>query len=383
MTVRSRWLATLVVVALAAWIAPPAHASSSTTPVGGSGCDGTWHVVKSPVQKSHQTSFAAVSAISSTDAWAVGSDIGPNGSRPRAEHWDGQAWTTVATPLPQGGVYGFLLGVSARTSTDVWAVGGYQSSTGDYLTLIERWNGTRWKVVSSGILGVGTQAMSVDAIAANDVWLVGRSGTAVYTTLTAHWNGSVWKVVPSPNQQGSVDNWLTGVSAVGANDVWASGSWTSASWSNGLTEHWDGTAWKIVKSKPAFNLPAIAAISANDVWTAGIDAGGTSVFTEHWDGSKWNAVAAPPGSDVSIGGVAAAATDDVWLFGTTFPGVVGVLTEHWNGSTWTTIAAATPPAVAINVGGVAVTPDGATAFAVATYWKDASSNARTLVEMWC
>jgi hypothetical protein len=53
-------------------------------------------------------------------------------------------WSKVASPN-RTGAENELLGVRARTATDVWAV-GYYGGNGGHHTLIEHWNGTAWTV---------------------------------------------------------------------------------------------------------------------------------------------------------------------------------------------------------------------------------------------
>jgi hypothetical protein len=87
-----------------------------------------------------------VSAVSGTDAWAVG-DSQPNaGSGPLRTlilHWDGTAWSQVSSP--GAGPANVLNGVSADSATDAWAVGYYISKSVRY-ALILHWNGTAWSV---------------------------------------------------------------------------------------------------------------------------------------------------------------------------------------------------------------------------------------------
>ena len=61
-------------------------------------------------------------------------------------HWYGTSWTQVPSPSPRGvgiGPFTFLAGVSALTSSDAWAVGCACTSDTDS-TLILRWNGKTW-----------------------------------------------------------------------------------------------------------------------------------------------------------------------------------------------------------------------------------------------
>jgi len=52
--------------------------------------------------------FYAVTALSTSDVWAVGNII---------EHWDGNIWSIVPNPV------GYLSGVTALSTNDVWVCG--------------------------------------------------------------------------------------------------------------------------------------------------------------------------------------------------------------------------------------------------------------------
>ena len=70
--------------------------------------------------------------------------------------------------IPSPNVGNRLLAVSARTSSDAWAV-GYQYATSDQpTTLAEHWNGTSWSVVSTPNPTNRSILDGVAAIAAND-----------------------------------------------------------------------------------------------------------------------------------------------------------------------------------------------------------------------
>ena len=89
----------------------------------------------------------AVSALSATDAWAAGVD---GAQRSLVLHWDGTTWSRVASPDPGGtGTSSFtkLYSVTALSPSDAWAVGWYGKDLGNQepgKTLILRWNGKTW-----------------------------------------------------------------------------------------------------------------------------------------------------------------------------------------------------------------------------------------------
>jgi hypothetical protein len=221
--------------------------------------DGTrWSVSPGPsFQPTDQPHLEGLTAISATDMWSAGAILTTiNGMQflfPLFEHFDGTSWTATIDELT---LNGFLFGISADATNDVWAVGTL--SLGG--TLIEHFDGTRWSVVPSPNAGNGQIVLfGVTAIAPNDAWAVGffvetLNGDRPQKTLTEHWDGTSWTVVPSPNVGGpdtqTISNQLRGVIAVSANDVWAFGDTDDFGPSKikNLVLHWNGTAWSIVPS---------------------------------------------------------------------------------------------------------------------------------------
>ena len=69
----------------------------------------------------------AVAAISANNVWAVGyfTDDSTNVQQTLTAHWDGTGWTQVPSPNA-GAAANLLLGVSAASADDVWAVGWYR-----------------------------------------------------------------------------------------------------------------------------------------------------------------------------------------------------------------------------------------------------------------
>src|SRR6266542_3404528 len=118
-------------------------------------------------------------------------------------------------------------------------------------------SGSWQKVTSPNVCGsnaLDNELLGVDAISLSDAWAVGWSQEPsgppyVKRTLTEHFDGSTWRIVPSPNPANDVQSVLYSVSGTSANDVWAVGSTHDGnSPSRTLIEHWDGTRWSIVPS---------------------------------------------------------------------------------------------------------------------------------------
>jgi hypothetical protein len=250
---------------------------------------GAWRSVSAPRVAGR---LAAVDAVSRRNVWAVGATAGP---APLAAHFDGTAWRTVPTPAVGGAAQ--LVAVSARTASDVWAVGQRQADVGP-ATLIEHFDGRRWSVVPGPTVNEigGSRLTGVAAVAADDAWAVGTRGDELLRPYVLHWDGRTWRAVTVPlPPQGAELLDLRAVTARSASDVWAVGS-------DHLVEHFDGHRWTVVPAPDAGTDPddttaftAVAARSARDAWTVGIvtSAAGPRTVTEHWDGTAWRIVPSP------------------------------------------------------------------------------------------
>src|SRR5579872_3198239 len=151
-------------------------------------------------------------------------------------------WNTVSSPNA-GTSSNFLNGVAAVAASNVWAVGSYGNGNGGF-PLVERWNGSTWKVVASPNVSGGLAGIA--ALAANNIWAVGSYANS--TTLVEHWNGTAWSIVPSPNVANLGDG-LSAISAVSATDIWAVGSIAGNTGNLALIEHWNGAKWSINSSQ--------------------------------------------------------------------------------------------------------------------------------------
>ncbi len=107
----------------------------------------TWHVVPSPNSPQTYNVLNGVVALSADNVWAVGEDFSyPAPNQALIEHWNGKKWSIVPSPAIDSS--GQLNGITRIPGTkELWAVGTQFSSANGPQTLIERWNGTRWKVV--------------------------------------------------------------------------------------------------------------------------------------------------------------------------------------------------------------------------------------------
>jgi hypothetical protein len=186
----------------------------------------TWTIVPSPSPSHHANRLWGVSASSPSDVWAVGNVLTGSIDHTLTEHWDGHTWTVVPSPNVSNGYPSILLAVSAISPSDAWAV-GWGAYRNFAPTLIEHWNGRVWKIVPSpqppGYRGY--QLIGVSAISAKDAWAVGYSITSDnhWIAFSEHWDGHVWTVVPTLDP--GTTTVLDSISSISSTNVWAAGGY--------------------------------------------------------------------------------------------------------------------------------------------------------------
>lgn len=378
-----RTLAALALVAslLAALPASSALASPST----GRAC--TWTVKPSPTKGA--ASLSAVAASGPADVWAVGSYDTGGAYKTLIEHWNGSRWSVTASPNPASGSHttNTLGAVVVLSRTKAWAFGFYEKATTNFRTLIEHWDGSSWSVVPSPDSGAGENALlAATARSATDIWAVGyHNDPGSRRTLTEHWNGSSWSIVASPST-GTGDNFLFGAAAAPGGPVWAVGS-DSVSFGRTLALRWNGRAWTTGRTANSGDgdrfLLGAAMPSAHLALAVGSDLAGnqTRALAQRWTGSGWSLVpAASPAADYnSLAAVAARSGTDAWAVGTRRASPVAAfrtLAEHWNGSAWTTAVSPSPGSGDDSLSGVATVPGGG-------FWAVGSAGDATLTEFRC
>ncbi|MGH2496435.1 MAG: hypothetical protein ACRDIV_17185 [Ktedonobacteraceae bacterium] len=349
---------------------------------------GMWSVVPSPNGNGNSV-LNGVATVSANDVWAVGgSGRQASGGQTLIEHWNGTNWQVVTSPNP-GSIYNALYGVTAVSASNAWAVGYYVSTAGVTQTLIEHWNGSSWSAVKSpSPASMNNELFNVAAVSASDVWAVGfvtnntSSQTPLDQTLIEHWNGSSWSVVKSPNPgPGSSNDHLNGVTAISASNVWAVGN--SNTFAQTLIEHWNGSHWSVVKSPSpgsGDDLRGVTAVSANNIWAVGYSSNRSSIqtLTEHWNGTSWQVVTNPSiVTGPSFSAVAAVSANDVWAVGdgsgASSNRLFVTLTEQWNGTRWSVVQSPSPGSFNIQLLGVA-------AVSANDVWAVGVADSNTLIE---
>ena len=187
-----------------------------------------WAIVSSPSVNAQYNFLNAVSCVAS-DCWAVGGSSTSSGDVPLIEHWDGSSWTIVP-PAAQSTVQAILYGVACTAATDCWSDGFYTSNaaSSNYQTLMEHWDGVSWTLVASPNTN-STQYNYLTAVTcatASECWAVGAySNSTNNQTVIERWDGTSWTLVTSPDANTTQDNVLYSVACETASACGAVGKY--------------------------------------------------------------------------------------------------------------------------------------------------------------
>ncbi len=223
----------------------------------------------------------------------------------------GGSWVVVRAPE----VHGVLTAVSCPSPSSCAAVGEYYHPAPRY-ALIEHWNGSAWSIVkgpppsahlTAGLSGVSCSGVSDCTAVGSSTRIVPQptTGPPPVRTLVEHWNGSAWSIVKSPNPP-AASNRLTGVAcsrAWGCMAVGQSGGSMNLHVRT-LAERWNRSRWVIVKSPTPRGaiysvLSSISCTRRSDCVAVGEYLPGgqrqsqNHPLIEHWNGSVWTLMPSP------------------------------------------------------------------------------------------
>lgn len=309
-------------VAVVAAVCTPAAAVAGGPPSAAAACPAHWSLVRTPHPAGGTGTINGLAAIPGTgQAWAVGEQNQDNRTPPVIDRFRNGGWTAVASPRPFPFIE--LNAVTALSASDAWAVGDEGGGTAP---VAEHWNGHVWTVVATPALH--GSLLGVTALGPNDVWAVGANFDTS-APLVEHWNGHAWSTVTVFDPFPAVALFLTDIQRVpGTNRLWAvgpfvsyrfaAGAWTfshmpgysavdsltvpaagqawavGGSGTGGITEHFTGTAWHKFFTKGVY-LAQVAAVDPSDIWaTWSTELAGTPRFA-HLVGGRWQLLGGPSG----------------------------------------------------------------------------------------
>jgi hypothetical protein len=341
-----------------------------------------------------------VSCSSSTACTAVGNYTNSSGTVVTlAERWNGTEWTVQSTPNPSGATESRFESVSCSTSTACSAVGSYKNSSGTQVTLAERWNGTEWTVQStpnpSGAKESFLRGVSCTSSSA-------CTGVGYYTistgqllTLAERWNGTEWVIQSTPNPTGTINTLLEGVSCTSSTSCTATSEYqnSATTWAT-LAEVWNGTEWSIQATanpsgETSAGLHDVWCVSASQCTGVGYSKNSTSsgpIAERITSTPKWSLQSTPSPSGSSEGTLhSVSCTTSTACSGVGWDknssGTWVTLGERWNGTEW--VLQSTPnPSGAKESFLVGVSCSTAAACVGAGSYKNSSGISTLLVEAW-
>jgi sugar lactone lactonase YvrE len=271
--------------------------------------------------------LAEVSCASSSSCTAVGFYYQQSSGKwvTLAERWNGTQWSIQTTPSVSGAISSRLLGVSCASSTACTAVGYYQNNgTQETFPFAERWNGTEWQLQTTpsppGMTFEQSALQTVSCSSSTSCTAVGgnegtKSGEYVYLPLVERWNGTEWAIQSTPNPTGAIRSELGGVSCPSSTWCTVVGSYENSSeaWVT-LAERWNGTEWQ-VQSTPNPSGSTVSLLRA-------VSCTSSSVCT-----AVGTAVGGPSAGEAPFA-------------------------EHWNGAEWVVQAMAAPDGTVDAVWGI-------------------------------
>ena len=266
----------------------------------------------------------------------------PDGQRPQLtliERWNGTAWRVE--PSPSIGRGSTLDSVSCPSATSCTAVG----------SLILGWNGASWKVELRS-----SPFASVSCAAPASCMAAGV--TAGGTPESGHFDGTSWKLEPMPRPPHPAQNiTLAAVSCAGPGLCLAVGDYSygvgampsPTARDKTFAERWNGSSWRVIPTVNVASwnqLTAVSCTSPRACTAVGSSASGKFALAERWDGAAWP-IQRVPGVNrtgpAQLTAVSCSSDSACMAVGTCNAGITAIA-ESWNGAAWTLHPMPGPPA---------------------------------------
>ena len=320
----------------------------------------SWSVQSTPTPAGSQASyFNGVSCASASACTAVGQFVtGTEGSAMLAEHWNGSTWSVQSTPAPTGAEDTYLYAVSCASATACMAVGNYITSTGAYAMLAESWNGTSWTLQSApapaGEVELYVSGVSCPSTTACTATGYYETSTGDFLSMAESWNGTSWSLKTTVNPTGAAQAFLSGISCTSATACIAAGyQETSTGTTSTLAEVWNGTTWAIQTTPNPSGTTIAGLIGISCTTASACTAVGwyeTSpeqydTLAERWNGTTWTIQTTPNptgATDNYLNGVSCTSATACSAAGYDITTTYESLAEGWNGTSWALQSTAHP-----------------------------------------
>jgi hypothetical protein len=275
-----------------------------------------------------------IEALGPGDIWAVG-------ERERTEalayHFDGRRWRrSKLAPGPAGTTYMALDAVAARAANDVWAF-GVMGDARQRSLLVERWNGSRWRLVANAPLRGIRGDLSVDgavAISENEVWVVGGVGLdSGWVRYSLRWDGRAWTRFDLPGP--ALD--IAGSARAG---VWVVGG----RYSQSEIYRWDGSQWAVQYTNGSSRTSLVGGDVTRGAGLVAVGAEGADGLVVSGPSPSWQPTVIPKPfwTGLALDDVAVVSGADAWAAGfVTYYRQLNTIEVprfyRWNGARWSRV----------------------------------------------
>ena len=231
---------------------------------------GAWGIVPSADASTTDNRLYAAACSDASTCWAVGMEWNGSVYQTLIEQATSSGWVVVPSPdntqssTTNGNEDNVLDSLSCLPSGPCFAAGYWYDGQNQAHALALENSGSGWTMMTtadSAPAVVDDMFNGITCVSASDCWAVGETvvpgvffipyvpvpGTPAQT-LTEHWDGTQWKIVSSANN-GGAENVLNSVACVSTSNCYAVGiNGTSSSTYDALIEQWNGSAWSLVTS---------------------------------------------------------------------------------------------------------------------------------------
>ena len=247
-----------------------------------------WKIQATP-ERSEPVSLTGVSCLTANNCTAAGAALSGTTDLPIVEHWSGGSeWQSQQ--VPNRGLGGRFTGISCTGPNECTAVGYFQSSATEVETLAERWNGENWETQSTPNI-VGAKLTELTGVSCNDFLILGlfereciASGYAKnllgnYEAIGERWDGTKWEILSAVREQTNASV-LTGISCAPSTECVAVGYLENASGVDvALADRWTGFFGRMWEPETPANptgakLTKLDGVSCNDTRALECMAGG-------------------------------------------------------------------------------------------------------------
>jgi hypothetical protein len=313
-----------------------------------------WKVTSAPASSPANVhpGLNGVSCTGAAGCVAVGENVTPSTTAivTLAAVWNGSRWKVGATPDPPGPTAVTFTAVSCQSPTACFASGYYYYNRGTsfvvpyytYLGLVETWNGTAWKVISTSSLGSHPypydNTIDFDSACVSSADCVVDGGSSPMS-----WNGKSWTGMPLA---GGAISPQTAVACAGADHCFALGSYLAGDVSPApFIDSWNGAIWSW-QAAPVPNdlvdsaLNSVSCVSSTSCETVGYYFRDKNFKTlplaDRWNGSDWALQTMPnPHNSIDTEMTSVSCSKSMCMSVGSWSSGNEPVAERWNGSAWT------------------------------------------------